>query len=43
MQEVYLVFFRGALPKLIYLNLLLQQSDTIIHLIRHSLFEKVIS
>ena len=39
MQEVYLCFLHGALPLLINLNLLLQRSDPIIHLLYDALFD----
>ena len=39
MQEIYLNFLHGALPRLINLNLLLQQSDPIIHHMYDALFD----
>ena len=39
MLEVYLNFLHGALPALICLNLLLQRSDPIIHLLYDALFD----
>ena len=39
MQEVYLRFLQGALPKLIHLYLLLQRSDPIIHYLYVTIFD----
>ena len=39
MQEIYLNFLHGALPRLTSLNLLLQRSDPIIHLMYDALFD----
>ena len=42
MQEVYLNFLHGALPKLTQLNLLLQQSDPIIQMMYGALFDTLV-
>ena len=39
MQKIYLNFLYGALPRLINLNLLLQRSNPIIHLMHDALFD----
>ena len=42
MQKVYLNYLHGALPKFITLNLLLQQSDLIIHFMYDALFDTLV-
>ena len=42
MQEVYLNLLHGALLKLTQLNLLLQRSDPIIHLMYDALFDTLV-
>ena len=43
MQEVYLNFLHRTLPKFIQLNLLLQRSDPIIHLMYDALFDTLVN